>query len=193
MRLASGVRGNRLDTIGRRYSTRSGLSRELPVDPYRDRRWGFPCYVWSLFVRTCHRHYPGRLDGACSLVYLHRRRLSLCKSQVGSCNCFFGSCSAFTHVMACTLAESLNDPLHRKLRQLRCLPFNVLGPLIPCLTFGVQSRCSNRTNSRDSCSSLSFIFLWVPQCGCPNFIGRSGLRETSARSLHFRHFQASDL
>jgi len=23
--------------------------------------------------------------------------------------------------MACTLAESLNDPLHRKLRQLRCL------------------------------------------------------------------------
>ena len=38
-----------------------------------------------------------------------------------SCNCFFEACSAFTHVMACTLAESLNDPLHRKLRQLRCL------------------------------------------------------------------------
>ena len=34
---------------------------------------------------------------------------------------FFEACSAFTHVMACTLAESLNDPLHRKLRQLRCL------------------------------------------------------------------------
>jgi hypothetical protein len=42
-------------------------------------------------------------------------------TQVGSCNCFFGACSAFTHVMACTLAESLNDPLHRKLRQLCCL------------------------------------------------------------------------
>jgi hypothetical protein len=38
-----------------------------------------------------------------------------------SCNCFFGACSAFTHVMACTLAESPSDPLHRKLRQLRCL------------------------------------------------------------------------
>src|SRR5437762_14134688 len=70
---------------------------------------------------TCHRHYPGWFDGACSLVYLHRLRPSLCNSQGGSCNCCFGACSAFTHVMACTLAESLNDPLHRKLRQLRCL------------------------------------------------------------------------
>jgi len=33
----------------------------------------------------------------------------------------FGACSAFTHVKACTLAESPSDPLHRKLRQLRCL------------------------------------------------------------------------
>ena len=71
--------------------------------------------------RTCHRHYPGRSGGACSLVHLHHQRPSLCNSQVGSCNYFFGACSAFTHVMACTLAESLNDPFHRKLRQLRCL------------------------------------------------------------------------
>ena len=96
------------------------VSHELPVDPYRDHRWGFPCCVWSP-MRTCHRHYPGRFDGACSLVYLHRLRPSLCNSQVGSCNCFFGACSAFTHVMACALAESPSDPLHRKLRRLRCL------------------------------------------------------------------------
>src|SRR5262252_583096 len=70
---------------------------------------------------TCHRHYPGRSDEARSLVPLHRRRPSLCNSQVGSCNCCFGACSAFTHVMACTLAESPRDPCHRKLRQLRCL------------------------------------------------------------------------
>jgi AraC-like DNA-binding protein len=70
---------------------------------------------------TCHRHYPGRSDEACPLVYLHRLRPSLCNSQVGSCNCFFGACSAFTHVMACMLAESPCDPLHRRLRQLRCL------------------------------------------------------------------------
>jgi hypothetical protein len=96
------------------------VSRELPVDPYRDHRWGFPCCVWSP-LPACHRHYPGRFDGACSLVHLHRQRPSLCNSQVGSCNCCFGACSAFTHVMACTLAESPSDPLHRKLRQLRCL------------------------------------------------------------------------
>src|SRR5215467_7438514 len=41
--------------------------------------------------------------------------------QVGSCNCCFGACSAFTPVMACTLAESPSDPFHRKLRQPRCL------------------------------------------------------------------------
>jgi hypothetical protein len=52
---------------------------------------------------------------------LHQRRPSLCNRQVGSCHCFFGACSAFTHVMACTLAESPCDPLPRKLRQLRCL------------------------------------------------------------------------
>jgi hypothetical protein len=96
------------------------VSHELPVDPDRDHRWGFPCCVWSP-LPTCHRHYPGRSDGACSLVHLHRLRPSLCNSQVGSCNYCFGACSAFTHVMACTLTESPSDPLHRKLRQLRCL------------------------------------------------------------------------
>src|SRR5437870_10600052 len=70
---------------------------------------------------TCRRHYPGRFNGACSLVYLHCQRPSLCNSEVGSCNCFFGACSAFTHVTACTLAESPSDPFHRKLRQLCCL------------------------------------------------------------------------
>src|SRR5215471_8360011 len=47
--------------------------------------------------------------------------LPLCNSPVGSCNYCFGTCSAFTHVTACTLAESPCDPFHRKLRQLRCL------------------------------------------------------------------------
>src|SRR6266571_7312347 len=70
---------------------------------------------------ACRRHYPGRFNGACSLVYLHCQRPSLCNSQVGSCTCSFGACSAFAHVTACTLAESPSDSLHRKLRQLRCL------------------------------------------------------------------------
>ena len=83
-------------------------------------RWGFPCCVWPP-MPACRRHYPGRFNGACSLVYLHCQRPSLCNSQVGSCTCSFGACSAFTHVTACTLAESPSDSLHRKLRQLRCL------------------------------------------------------------------------
>ena len=40
------------------------VSRELPVDPYRNLRWGFPCCVWSP-MPACHRHYPGRFDEAC--------------------------------------------------------------------------------------------------------------------------------
>ena len=69
------------------------VSRELPVDPYRDHRWGFPCCVWSP-MPACRRHYPGRFDEACSLIGLHCQRPSLCNSQVGSCNCFFGACSS---------------------------------------------------------------------------------------------------
>jgi len=46
------------------------ISHELPVDPDRSHRWGFPCCVWSP-LPACHRHYPGRLNGACSLVVLH--------------------------------------------------------------------------------------------------------------------------
>jgi len=43
------------------------VSRELPVDPFGDHRWGFPCCVWSP-MPTCRRHYPGRFDGTDSLV-----------------------------------------------------------------------------------------------------------------------------
>ena len=53
--------------------------------------------------------------------YFHPRRPSPITRWVGSCITCFEACSAFTHVMACTLAKSPSDPLHRKLRQLRCL------------------------------------------------------------------------
>src|SRR5437016_5814509 len=52
------------------------VSRELPVDPYCDHRWGFPCRVWSP-MPACRRYYPDRFDEACSLVCLHRLRPSL--------------------------------------------------------------------------------------------------------------------
>src|SRR6516225_1747470 len=72
-------------------------------------------------MRTCHRHYPGRIDGTASLVLFHRLRPSPINRRVGSCGIFFEACSAFTHVMACTLAESPCDPFHRELRRLRYL------------------------------------------------------------------------
>ena len=95
------------------------VSRELPVDPDCHHRWGFPCCVWSP-IRTCHRHYPGRSDGAV------RSSISIvgglpCVTVRSAPAIIVWACSAFTHVMACTLAESPSDPLHRKLRKLRCL------------------------------------------------------------------------
>ena len=42
------------------------VSRELPVDPDHDHRWGFPCCIWSPLL-ACRRHYPGRSDGIHSL------------------------------------------------------------------------------------------------------------------------------
>ncbi len=46
------------------------VSHELPVDPYRDHRWDFPCCAWSP-LPACRRQYPGRSDGICSLVRFH--------------------------------------------------------------------------------------------------------------------------
>jgi hypothetical protein len=96
------------------------VSHELPVDPDCDHRWGFPCCLWSP-MPACHRHYPGRSDGIYSLGLFHQPRPSPITRWVGSCINRFEACSAFTHVMACTLAESPSDPLHRKLRPLRYL------------------------------------------------------------------------
>jgi hypothetical protein len=93
----------------------------LSVDPHCDHRWGLPCCLWSP-LPTCHRHYPGRLDGTDSLVLLPSpRRPSPISRWVGSCINRFQACSAFPHGTACTLAESPSHPFHRKLRQLRFL------------------------------------------------------------------------
>ena len=98
------------------------VSRELPVDPYRDHRWDFPCCAWSTLL-ACRRQYPGRSDGICSLVRFHSLRPSPKPGRVGSCITLFEACSAFTHVTACTLAKSPSDPLHRRLQQFRCLHY----------------------------------------------------------------------
>src|SRR5215469_5013762 len=92
------------------HPTRPSLSlASCQLIPTATTAGGLPCCVWSP-VPTCHRHHPGRSDGAGSLVFPHRQRPSLCNSQVGACNYCFATCSAFPHAPACTLAESPSDP-----------------------------------------------------------------------------------
>jgi hypothetical protein len=85
------------------------VSHELPVDPNCNHRWDFPCCVWST-LPAYRRQYPGRSDGICSLVRFHSLRPSPKPGRVGSCISLFEACSAFTHVTACTLAESPMRP-----------------------------------------------------------------------------------
>jgi hypothetical protein len=63
----------------------------------------------------------GLMEPIRSYFFFHQHRPSPITRWVGSCINRFEACSAFTHVTACTLAESPSDPFHRKLRQLRCL------------------------------------------------------------------------
>jgi len=77
----------------------------------------------DLPVPTCRRHYPGgTVGGIESLPGNRRQRPSPRHWRVGSHVEFFEACSAFSHVTACLLAESLTDPFHRRLRQGRRRP-----------------------------------------------------------------------
>jgi len=61
------------------------------------------------------------LLGACRSLP-QQWQLSLCNREVSFHIAFFEACSTFTRVTARTLAESLNDPFHRRLQTGRCLP-----------------------------------------------------------------------
>jgi hypothetical protein len=92
--------------------------RRLVGTPHHRR--GFPCFT-GLPMHACCRHYPGGIVG-CICRSLHQRwQPSLYSRQVGFRIALFEACSAFTLITACTLAESLNDPLHRRLRRSRYL------------------------------------------------------------------------
>ena len=82
---------------------------------------GSPVLPWFSLC-TCRRHYPGGIAGCMCRFLPQRWQLSLNKRQVSLHIELFEACSTFTRVTARTLAESLNDPLHRRLRTSRCLP-----------------------------------------------------------------------
>src|SRR5207249_11608917 len=73
--------------------------------------------------------------------------------------------SAFTHVMAGTLAESPSDPLHRKLRQLRCLRCR-----LDCRV--------ERTSSRAGVAPAEVQRLFTAHC----FANNESCAQTSARA-----------
>ncbi len=82
---------------------------------------GSPVLLWFSLC-TCRRHYPGGIAGCMCRSLPQRRQLSLNKRQVSFHIELFEACSTFTRVTARTFAESLNDPLHRRLQTSRCLP-----------------------------------------------------------------------
>jgi hypothetical protein len=81
----------------------------------------------GLGVKTSSQQINGRQridDVMLQLLFAHSPSpISLPRigEQVGLCNVLFEDCSAFTHITACTLAKSLNDPLHQRLQPLRYL------------------------------------------------------------------------
>jgi len=102
------------------HTARPG-SRELPVDPHCDHRWGFPCCVWSP-VSACRRHYPGRTDGTDSL-FAAPSASTFPTLQLGRLlhYIFRGLLSVHSRYNLQTRRVALCDPLHRRLRRLRCL------------------------------------------------------------------------
>src|ERR1700676_1099352 len=83
---------------------------------YAARRFSCPSFFHPSTNRRMYRS-----DGTCPLVPFHQLRPSHEPGRVGSCIVGFGACSAFTHVTACTLAQSPRDSLHQRLQQSRCL------------------------------------------------------------------------
>jgi hypothetical protein len=88
-----------------------------PACPSRDSGWsharprdGASRVASVSLFHACHRHYPGGITG-CTLRSLPLQcQPSLSLSQVGFRHIRFEACSAFTHVTACMLAESLTGP-----------------------------------------------------------------------------------
>jgi hypothetical protein len=77
--------------------------------------------VRSFPMHACRHQYPGRSDGSCSLVLLHRPRPSPSERRVGTCIRCFEACSVFTRITTYMLTSRLNGSLHRRLRRLCCL------------------------------------------------------------------------
>src|SRR5215469_17005368 len=122
------------------------VSHELPVDPGTAITAGVSRVASGLLCLHAIAITPAGWMDFIRSYFFHPRRPSPITRWVGSCINRFEACSAFTHVMACTLAESPSDPLHRKLRPLRYL----------CSRFGCYrvERTSSRGRDRAEARAL---------------------------------------
>ena len=109
--------------------------------------------------------------------YFHHRRPSPITRWVGSCINRFEACSAFTHVMACTLAESPSDPLHRKLRPLRYL----------CSRFGCYR--VERTSSRAGVAPAEVQCLFTAHVQRRCYADDSGIYQQRVHLMFFSPLQ----
>src|ERR1022692_4006911 len=97
------------------------VSRELPVDPYCDHRWDFPCCVWSP-LPACRRQYPGRSGGI-----LFARTIpsasAFPRNRGGSAPALSvsGPAQRLLTLRPARSPSRLCDPLHQRLQQSRCL------------------------------------------------------------------------
>ena len=97
------------------------FSRELPVDPFCDHRWDFPCCQWSPFA--CMPSPIPRQVGWNFVRSYNSIRFGLPRNRGGSAPALVFSRPAqrlLTLRPACSPSR-LCDPLHRRLQQLRCL------------------------------------------------------------------------
>src|SRR5262249_14174838 len=82
------------------------VSRELPVDPLPRSPLGASRVASGLLCLHAVALTPAGSMEPVRSCFSIVSGLPLCNSPVGSCNYFFGACSAFTRVTACTLTES---------------------------------------------------------------------------------------
>jgi len=90
------------------HPKRPAVSRELPVDPYRDHRGTSRC-AWSLCLHAVA--IPGRSDGFVRSYDSLASAFPRYRGGFGSCVNGFEACSAFTHVTPARSPSRLCDPL----------------------------------------------------------------------------------
>jgi len=96
------------------------VPRGCPVAGHAPAPLGLPVLHWFPLANM-PSPLPRWTCGGLSLSRVPQRRPSPLFKRVGVHVILFEACSAFTQVTACLLAESLNDPFHRRLRRLRYL------------------------------------------------------------------------